>query len=57
MPKYRVSGTIELNWSVDVEAEDADEAEQLGKDYAEDGRGHDIPTGDTEVDQVLELPA
>jgi hypothetical protein len=53
--KYRVRGTIELNFDVTVSAENAEEAEQSAIDMANDGRGHDIPTGRTEVTEVVEV--
>ena len=53
--KYRVRGTIELNWENVVEAESAEEAERQGKDWAEDGVGLDIPTGDTKVWSVVAI--
>jgi hypothetical protein len=44
-----VTGVIELNFEVAVSAKSEEEAEQLGKEAAEDGVGLDIPTGDTRV--------
>lgn len=50
--KYEVSGTIELNWSVEVEADSEDEAVRKAKDYAYDGNGLDIPVGEPKVHDV-----
>lgn len=40
LKKYSVTGTIELNFCVIVEAENEEEARKLGCEYAEDGHGH-----------------
>lgn len=37
MPKYEVYGTLNLNFSITVEADSEDEAEELAKSYAGDG--------------------
>lgn len=50
--KYKISGTIELNWSAEIEADSEDEAIQKAKDYAYDGNGLDIPVGEPEVHDV-----
>jgi hypothetical protein len=50
--KYKVSGTIELNWENEVEADSEEEAEESGKGYAEDGVGLSIPVGRPEVTSV-----
>jgi len=53
--KYKVNGTIELNFEVVIEAENEVEAEKIGKMYAEDGNGLNIPTGETKVHLIEEL--
>lgn len=49
MPIYKVSGTIEHNWSVLVKADTIEEAEVNALEMAEDGHGLSIPTGEIEV--------
>jgi hypothetical protein len=53
--KYKVCGTIELNWENVVEADSEAEAEELAKDYAEDGVGLNIPTCRPEVSTTEEI--
>jgi hypothetical protein len=43
--KYRVTGTIELNWENIVDADSEEEAEKIGISFAMDGHGLDIPVG------------
>ncbi len=52
MGKYRVRGTILLNWENVVEADSEDEAEELAKGYAIDGMGLSIPVEEPEVSDV-----
>jgi len=53
MPKYRVSGTIELNFTVDVDAATPEAAEQDAKLYVEDGScEYNDPVDDPEIHDV-----
>ncbi len=52
MKKYKVSGTIKLNFEITVEANNEHEAEQLGAEYAEDGHGLSTPVSSAEVGDV-----
>lgn len=53
--KYKVNGTINLNWEVVVEAESEAEAEEQAKLYAEDGYGLNIPVERPEVHSCEEV--
>ena len=50
--RYRVSGTIELNWEVDVDADSEEEAERKAIMMAEDGHGMGLPVQLPEVNEV-----
>ena len=47
--KYRVSGTVLLNWCIEVEAGSYDSAEEMAKDMVCDGSGLGDPVDDPEV--------
>lgn len=49
MPKYKVWGTIELNWMNVVEAESEELADEKAMDMAEDGIGLGSPVESPEV--------
>jgi hypothetical protein len=53
--RYRVRGTIELNFEVEVSAESAEEAEEQAKDWAADGQGLSDPVGMPDVWEIKEL--
>lgn len=55
--RYKVGGTIELNWEVIVEADDEAEAGQVGKSYALDGHGVVGCTGQVYVFDILPIEA
>lgn len=50
--KYRVTGTIELNWENIVEADSEQEALERGASYAEDGMGHSTPVDSPEAENA-----
>lgn len=50
--KYKVSGTIELNFQMMVHADSEDEADQRGRDLACDGVGLSSPVGEPEVNEI-----
>jgi len=50
--KYKVTGTIELNWENVVEADSEEEAEEWGRGFAEDGHGLGMPVDRPEVSGV-----
>lgn len=52
MKTYMVSGKIELNFSVLIEAESEDNAEEIGRGMAEDGNGLGCPVSCAEVTDV-----
>ena len=53
--RYKVNGTIELNFSVEVEADSEQEAETYAKMYAEDGVGLGFPVDEAEVFSIKEI--
>lgn len=53
--RYKVTGTINLNWENTVDAESEAEAEATAKSYAEDGHGLNIPVEEPEVSEVTLL--
>lgn len=55
MPKYKVSGTIEYNFTQHLEADSIEEAEESAYTMALDGYGLDLPTGDVEIYSTEEI--
>jgi len=53
--KYKVYGTILLNWENLVEADSEEEAEEEGKIWAEDGYGLNCPVEKPEVHTVEQV--
>ena len=55
MNKYKVYGTIELNFEIEVEADSEIEAMSEAKEYAEDGHGLGEPTGQIDVNSITKV--